>query len=93
VNGSSQLVKSSLRSDFACAARALGILQVCGVLSERCGWRRVRLESVADWLAASDPGPQLTSSDYPGPALTFDLPLFAGAKKPRRGVGAGCGLA
>ena len=24
---------------------------------------RVRLESVADWLAASDPGPQLTSSD------------------------------
>ena len=53
---------------------------------------RVRLESVADWLAASDPGPQLTSSDYPGPALTFDLPCL-GVKKPRRGVGEGCGKA
>ena len=42
-------------------------------MSERCGWRRVRLESVADWLAASDPGPQLTSSDYPGPALTSEV--------------------
>ena len=37
--------------------------------------------SVADWLAASDPGPQLTSSDYPGPALTFDLHCL-GVKKP-----------
>ena len=56
----------------------------------------MRLESVADWLAASDPGPQLTSlslsSDYPGPALTFDLPCL-GVKKPRRGVGEGCGKA
>ena len=74
MNGSSQL-KISLRLSGARTPHLrLGILQVCGVLSERCGWRRVRLESVADWLAASDPGPQLTSSDYPGPALTFDLP-------------------
>ena len=55
---------------------------------------RVRLESVADWLAASDPGPQLTSSDYPGPALTFDLPRLsapAEVKKPWPGVGEACG--
>ena len=92
MNGRELPARQNFSSDFACAARALGILQVCGVLSERCGWRRVRLESVADWLAASDPGPQLTSSDYPGPALTFDLPCL-GVKKPRRGVGEGCGKA
>ena len=55
---------------------------------------RPRLESVADWPAASDPGPQLTTSSdymYPGPpALTFVLPCL-GVKKPRRGVGEGCG--
>ena len=35
---------------------------------------RVRLESVADWLAASDSGSRSSPLPPRGPALTFDLP-------------------